>query len=164
MFVTLPLPTANADPNEALRQYVEACQGYSNADIDLAVKQFLSGLVKGQNPDFAPTPARFAQQLRANLDYRATSIQSQKRLVQQFREQEIDEQWAGRRTPESQERVKSALDQFKANDKERTPEEIVEAKEQLRKSDVLFADQFVEVDGLKVSQSLITQLMSERNN
>lgn len=157
MFVTLPLPTANADPNEALRQYIEACQGYSNADIDLAVKQFLSGSVKGQNPDFAPTPARFVTQLRANLDYRASSIQSQNKLLEQFKDQELDEEWASKRTPEAKAKVQSMLEAIRDQNKpdKRTPEEIQKAKDDLAKQDQFFADQFIESpSGVPVSKSL----------
>lgn len=139
--------------------YLEQCSGYSNADIDLAVKQFLSGSVKGVSAGWAPTTAQFAQQLRANLDYRASSVQSHNRLLEQFKEREEDEEWAAKRTPEARAKVKSMLDAIAEKEKTRTPEEIAQAKAALAKHDALYADEFIESPtGVKVSTHLVEKL------
>lgn len=159
MFVALPLPTANADPDEALRIYYESCQGYSNDDIDLAVRQFMSGTVEGHNPSFAPTVAQFSKQLRENLNYRASHVQKQNMLLEQFREQEKDEEWQAKRTPEMRAKVKEILDSFQKKREEKTPEEIAEAKEMLIRHDNFYADQFIETDsGIPVSNYLASKL------
>lgn len=159
MFLTLPLPTANADPEEALRVYYEVCQGYSNADVDLAVQQFIEGTVVGHNPSFAPTAAQFSKQLRENLNYVAEQNQRRNNLLTQMHEQEIDEQWQKRRTPEAKAYVKSVLDAMKAKETEKTPEELAQAKEDIKKHDAFYAYQFEEqVPGVKVSSYLIKKL------
>lgn len=159
MFLTLPLPTANADPEEALRAYIEECRGYSNDDVDLAVKQFTSGLVKGVNKGFAPTTAQFSAQLRANLDYQAEQNQRRNNLRLQYQERQIDEEWQHRRTPAAKARVKGMLDQMKEKARERTPQEIAAAREMLAKLDHHFADDFIEGSSeFPVSSYLARQL------
>lgn len=159
MFLVLPLPSGNSDPNEALRLYFDECQGYSNDDIELACRQFRSGTVKGVNPGWAPTTAQFASQLRENLNYHVRSVQSRNMLLSQFREQEIDEEWQNRRTPEAKAYVRSVLESIKENEKKRTPEEVAQAKENIKRHDAFYADQFQErVPGVKVSSYLIEKL------
>lgn len=165
LFLALPLPSGNSDPNEALRLYLEVCQGYSNDDIELAVKQFISGTVKGVNPGWAPTTAQFSIQLRENLNYRASAVQSKNLLLGQFKEQELDEEWQARRTPESKAYVKSVLDAIKAKEKTKTPEEIAKAKEDMKKLDAFYADRFEErVPGVRVSSYLIQKLEQSNGN
>lgn len=165
MFLVLPLPSGNSDPNEALRLYFEECEGYSNADVDLACKQFRSGTVKGVNPGWAPTTGQFATQLRENLNYRASAIQSQNLLLGQFREQELDEEWQARRTPEAKAYVKSVLDAIKTKERTKTPEEIARAKEDAKRHDAFYANEFEErIPGIKVSSYLIDKLRYETFN
>lgn len=162
LFLALPLPSGNSDPNETLRLYFEVCQGYSNDDIDLAVRQFIAGTIKGVNPGWAPTTAQFSVQLRENLNYRADQVQKRNHLIAQFKEQELDEEWQAERTPEMRAKVAAMLDSFKKGREEKTPEEIAEAKEMLRRHDNFYADQFIETDsGIPVSQYLVSKLRSE---
>lgn len=161
MFATLPLPTANADPEEALRVYYETCQGYSNDDVDLAVRQFLSGTVVGHNAAFAPTAAQFAKQLRANLEYQSSQTQKRNMLLEQFREQELDEQWQAKRTPEQRAKVKAMLESFQKGREEKTPEDIEQEREWLSRHDQFYAEQFMETaSGTPVSKYLARQLGS----
>ena len=160
MFATLPLPAANTSPNEALRVYYEVCQPYSTEDVELAVKQFLSGTVKDFNPNFAPSAPRFAKQMHDNAEYRSSTVASRNLLLEQFREQELDEEWAAKRTPAAKAHVKSMLDavQEKAGP-ERKPEDVAKAKAALEKHDQFYADSFVETPaGLPVSSYLVSQL------
>ena len=160
MFSTLPLPAANANPAEALRTYYEVCQPFSTEDVELAVKQFLSGSVKDFNPNFAPTPPKFAKQLRANAEYRAKTNTSHNLLLEQFKEQEKDEEFRAHRTPEAKARVQSMLDAIKEETvPKRTPEEAARAKAMLEKQDQYYAADFVETpDGRKVSSYLLGKL------
>lgn len=68
LFLTCPLPASASDPVEALRVYLEICDGFYTEDIEFAVKQFLSGVVAGHNPSFAPTPPLMALELRRIRD------------------------------------------------------------------------------------------------
>lgn len=162
LFLALPLPSGNSDPNEALRLYFEVCQGYSNDDIDLVVRQFIAGTVKGVNSGWAPTTAQFSLQLRDNLNYRADQLQKRNHLIEQFKEQELDDEWQAKRTPEMRAKVAAMLEGFKKGREEKTPEEIAEAKEMLRSHDNFYADQFIETDsGISVSHYLASKLRSE---
>lgn len=162
LFLTLPLPTANADPDEALRVYYEECQGYSNDDVDLAVRQFMSGTVENHNPSFAPTAAQFARQLRSNLNYRADQNHRRSLLLTQFREQELDEEWQQKRSPEAKAFVKEVIDAMKKKEAERTPEERQMAQEWLHKTDRHFESRYVDECGVKVSKYLVDKLRNER--
>lgn len=160
MFATLPLPAANASPNEALRVYYEVCQPYSTEDVELAVKQFLSGTVKDFNPNFAPSAPRFAKQMHDNAEYRSSTVASRNLLLEQFREQELDEEWAAKRTPEAKARVQSMLEAAReAANPQRKPEDLAKAKAELEKHDQFFAGNFVEAsNGQHLSSYLVNQL------
>jgi len=163
LFLTLPLPTANADPDEALRVYYEECQGYSNDDVDLAVRQFMSGTVENHNPAFAPTAAQFAKQLRSNLNYRSDQNQRRSLLLSQFKEQELDEEWQKKRSPEAKAFVKEALEALRKKQTERTPEERQLAQEWLHKTDQRFESQFINESGVKVSKYLADKLRASED-
>lgn len=160
MFATLPLPNANADPAQALRVYYEVCQPYSSEDVELAVKQFLSGTVKDFNPNFAPSAPRFAKQMHDNAEYRSTTVASHNRLIEQFHEQELDEEWAAKRTPEAKAKVQSLLEAAQEQiAPQRKPEEAAKAKAALQRHDQFYAGTFVETpDGRQVSSYLLGQL------
>jgi hypothetical protein len=161
MFATLPLPTANADPREALRVYCEACSNYSTDDVELAVRQFIEGTVKNVNAAFAPTAPQFVTQMRANLEYTGKIRAGKNALLEQFKEQERDEEWAAKRTPEVKAHIREMVDGFvnSVDEKKRpkTPEEHAKEMEKLRRHDALFADQFGEYNGLKISSTLAKQ-------
>lgn len=158
MFATLPLPTANADPREALRVYCEACSNYSTDDVELAVRQFIEGTVKGVNAAFAPTAPQFVTQMRSNLEYTGRIRAGKNALLEQFKEQEKDEEWAAKRTPEVKAHIREMVEGFvnsvDEKKKPKTPEEYAKEMELLRRHDALFADQFLEYNGLKVSATL----------
>ena len=159
MFATLPLPNASADPSEALRVYCEVCAPYTADDVELAVKQFLSGTVSDFNTNFAPTAPRFAKQLHANSEYRAKSVSSRNALLEQFKEQELDEQWRAARTPEAKAKVQSMLDAIAEKQNERPPEDRAKAKAELERQDHYFAGDFVDgVGGIPISRSLASSL------
>jgi len=161
LFATCPLPSANTDPNQALKVYCEACSNYSADDVELAVKQFIEGTVKGVNAAFAPTAPQFVSQMRANLEYTGRIRAGKTALLEQFKEQERDEEWAAKRTPEVKAHVKKLVEAFVNNTDERkkpkTAEQIALDKEMLRRHDQLFADQFMEFNGVKVSATLAGQ-------
>lgn len=142
MFATLPLPNASADPAEALKAYYEVCQPYGTDDIEMAVRQFLHGMVKDFNPNFAPTAAKFATQLRANAEYRASINSSRNLMIEQFKEQELDEQWQAERTPEAKARVQSMLDALDVEQKATPEEDRAVAKARLEKHDRAFSNDF----------------------
>lgn len=127
MFATLPLPTANADPREALRVYCEACSNYSTDDVELAVRQFIEGTVKGVNAAFAPTAPQFVTQMRSNLEYTGRIRAGKNALLEQFKEQEKDEEWAAKRTPEVKAHIREMVEGFvnsvDEKKKPKTPEE-----------------------------------------
>lgn len=158
LFSTLPLPNANADPNAALRVYVEVCANYSAADAELAVRQFISGTVAGHNPAWAPTAAQFATQMRKNLDYTATQRASRNAMIEQFRQQDDDAEFRKNITPESIAKVRSMVEGFTAKIDERTPEQIAETQATLAKQDAYYAGDYIEVGDIRVSRSLAGQL------
>jgi len=161
LFATCPLPSANTDPNQALKVYCEACSNYSADDVELAVKQFIEGTVKGVNAAFAPTAPQFVSQMRANLEYTGRIRAGKTALLEQFKEQERDEEWASKRTPEVKATVKKLVDAFVANQDEKrkpkTPEQLALEADMIRRHDKLFADQFMEFNGVKVSATLAGQ-------
>lgn len=163
MFATLPLPTANADPREALRVYCEACAKYSTDDVELAVRQFIEGTVKGVNSAFAPTAPQFVIQMRSNLEYTGKIRAGKNALLEQFKEQERDEEWAAKRTPEVKAHIREMVDGFVNSVDERkkpkTDDEVAKEKEHMRRHDHYYADQFIETEsGIQVSVHLARKL------
>jgi hypothetical protein len=159
MFATLPLPAANASPTEALRVYYEICQPYSTDDVELAVKQFLSGSVKDFNPNFAPSAPKFAIQLRANAEYRASINSSHNLLIEQFKEQELDEQWQSARSPEAKARVQSMLSALEVEQKAKPKEDPAKVKARVDFHDSVFGGDFYQAkNGQVISGSLLHRL------
>lgn len=161
LFATCPLPSANTDPNQALKVYCEACSNYNADDVELAVKQFIEGTVKGVNAAFAPTAPQFVSQMRANLEYTGKIRAGKNALLEQFKEQALDEEWAAKRTPEVKATVRKLVDAFVANTDERkrpkTPAQLALEADMIRRHDQLFADQFIDYNGVKVSATLAGQ-------
>lgn len=156
MFATLPLPAANASPIEALKVYYEVCQPYTTEDVELAVKQFLSGAVKDFNPNFAPSAPKFATQLRANAEYRAKTNTSHNLLIEQFREQEKDDEFRAQRTSEAKARVQSMLNAIKEEQVAKPKVDPAKVKEHLEKHDRVFAGDFYQAkNGQVVSGDLL---------
>lgn len=159
MFATLPLPNASADPAEALKAYYDVCQPYGADDIDMAVRQFLHGMVKDFNPNFAPSAAKFATQLRANAEYRASINSGRNLLLEQFKEQERDEQWQAERTPEAKARVQSMLDALDVEQKAKPKEDPAAVNARLEKHDRVFSNDFyTAANGRVVSADLLNNL------
>lgn len=159
MFATLPFPNASADPTEALRVYFEICQPYTTEDVELAVRQFLAGTVKDFNPNYAPSGPKFAAQLRANAEYRAASLSSRHMLIEQFREQELDEKWQDARTPDAKAKVQSMLDEITARENARPAVDAAKAKASMEQHDRVFSGEFYQAsNGQVISADLAAQL------
>ena len=165
MFATLPLPNASANPTEALKVYYEVCQPYSTEDVEMTVAQFLAGSVKDFNPNFAPSAPKFATQLRANAEYRSSLTAGRNMLLEQFKEQELDEQWQAARTPEAKAKVQSMLDAIKTEEQARPPQDKAKVKAHLEAHDRVFASDFYQgANGQVVSGDLLRTMGIETFN
>lgn len=162
MLATLPLPSGNANPEEAVKVYFEVCQPYHTDMIELAIQQFVEGKVVGHNKAFAPTAAQLSNQIRVNTEHVASLNRFDRAAREQLQERDKDEAWMKSRTPESRERVKAIVEGFKEAEKERTPEQIAASREMVRRTDELFASEFVDHgNGVLVSSALQRKLLEE---
>lgn len=162
MFLTQPLPTANANPIEAAKVYLEVCQPYCTADILAAIDDFKNGKVSGFNKSFAPSAPVFATHLRS-IEAKRVRLESIHRdAVLQIAQRDRDDRFHKLKTPASRAKVKSMLDAFnakmEAKKDERTPEQKVRDAELLRKMETRVPGEFVEHGSYRVSQSLLKNL------
>jgi len=67
--------SAAIDPDMAIRAYLMAVEGIAQEAIARAARLFITGQVKDQNRDFAPSCAAFAEQCR----YQQASIDAERR-------------------------------------------------------------------------------------
>ncbi|TGQ11206.1 hypothetical protein EN858_14890 [Mesorhizobium sp. M4B.F.Ca.ET.215.01.1.1] len=62
-------PLTAGNPDLTISAFELAIQGLSPAAIIEAARRFNAGLVEGQSADYAPTPARFAQEARKRQEH-----------------------------------------------------------------------------------------------
>jgi hypothetical protein len=105
LFATCPLPSSTSEPDEALRVYLEICDGYSTNDIEFAVKRFLTGSVPGHNVSFAPTAPMMATELRRIDDENRKSVLTISQAREQIAQRDAAERFNSSKTKESRERV-----------------------------------------------------------
>lgn len=162
MFATCPLPSANADPEAALRVFFEVLDGHATDAIVDASRAFMAGSVPGYNPAFAPTAPQFVTQVRKIEEDRAKISGLRRKAIEQLTEREKDEQFKDSKSGESRKRV-ADLAKLTAMglvpEKKDDPEYRKRVKEQVAKEDALFSDNFVEQPGgIKVSKYLLKTL------
>ena len=110
LFLTCPLPTAGADPTEALRLFLNECTGYSTEDIEETISQFRAGKVMGQNRSFAPTEPMFADQLRRVSEERHRIDRLNQAARLQLEDRAKAKAFNDGKTAESRARVKAIIE------------------------------------------------------
>ena len=161
MLATMPLPSSTSNPDEAIRVYFEVCKPFYTGDILDAVEDFISGSVEGVNQAFAPSAAQLAARVRAGQNKRANYNQLENSARQQLLERDKHEEFEKFKTPEAVAAVRELVNNFVASvDEKKKPKKAEEAERELvrlRKLDALFADQFGEYNGIKISSTLAKQ-------
>jgi hypothetical protein len=166
LFITCPLPSANADPEAALRVFFEHLDGHYTEAIVAAANKFMIGDVVGYNPAFAPTVPQFLTVVRRIEDEQARLQSLHTQAVRQLEDRRADEAFQASKDPESMKRVaelaKLQAMNLSPESKPPTPEELAKRKEAMEKHDQFFADDFVEQpNGIKVSKYLLKTLNYE---
>jgi hypothetical protein len=111
LFATCPLPSAMNDPREALRAYLEACEGFDTDTITHAIMNFRSGLVEGHNASFAPPEPLFSRELRSVLNTRLKWDNLDRALQLQIEARDAAERFdTDEKTVENRARVKALVD------------------------------------------------------
>ncbi len=162
LFTTCPLPSANADPEAALRVFFENLDGHGTEAIVAAANKFMQGDVAGYNPAFAPTVPQFMTQVRLIEERSQIGRNLRNQAIKQLEARKQDEDFEAAKSAESRKRV-ADLAKLTAMglvpDKKEDPEYRKRVKEQVAKEDELFADQFeVMPNGIKVSKYLLKTL------
>ena len=159
----LPLNNPN-DPDEAkavAADYYAACEGYTTGAIVDTTEDFLFGRVEGVNRTWAPNIAQFSSHLRSVQSHLNGPRSMHNAAVKQIQQRDHDAEIEDSRTPESMARVRRMMDDFteKSNPTKRTPEQILAAKEALKRSDQRFSGEFLTIsEQVKISRTLAEQL------
>lgn len=165
MLATLPLPSATANPDEAIKVYFEVCKPFYTGDILAAVEDFVNGRVPDVNKAFAPSAPQLAAHVRSLETNRAKFTALENAAKQQLLERDKDADFEAGKTPEAvahvRELVKGFVDSLDEKKKPKTTDEIAAEKELLRRHDHFFAEQFLDTEsGTPVSKYLARQLGS----
>lgn len=158
----MPLPSSTSNPDEAVRVYFEVCKPFYTGDILAATDDFTNGRVDGVSQAFAPSAAQLAARIRSIMEARAKYNAMDSHARQQLLERDKDEEFAKLKSPEAialvKAMVKGFVDSHDEKKKPKTAEEIAKEREQIRRHDEVFADQFIEANGIMVSHSLLRSL------
>lgn len=103
-------PQFQADGAEdALRVYFEAVDPYETADIEAAVRNFLSGSAPGHNPAFAPSAPQVGAETRRVMSQRLEAEARSRAARPALPPPDIE------KTPEQRARAKALVEQTVAN-------------------------------------------------
>lgn len=162
MLSTLPLPTAKANPDEAIKTYFEVCEPFTTGDILDAIRGFIAGTVPGVNPTFAPSSAQLATHIRSLEEARNRSMALHQAARQQLLARDRDEDFEAYKTPDVRARVRRMMDEFEAAQQEakkETPAQMEARLERIRKTDQHFAGEFLTIsEQVKISKTLAAKL------
>lgn len=153
---------ANSVSRETVNIYLKAVEFFAVELIAEAVDRFAMGMVERKGRSFVPSADELATEIRnVRFQQGATNRLLSQGLKQiEAREREEAEIEAAR-TPEAMERVKRLMNEFRqsVSPDKRTPEEVAQMKERVRKTDALFSQAMIETEsGIPVSRSLLQSI------
>jgi len=165
MFRVCRLPLTNPDdpqePAKLSAMYLEACEGYTTGAIVDTCEDFTFGRVDGINRAWAPNVPLFASHLSSVQSHLNGPKSLHNAAVKQIALRDKDAEVEQSRTPEAMARVRSMMEGFveSVDPKQKTPEEIARAKEDAKRHDAFYANEFEErIPGVRVSSYLINKL------
>lgn len=157
----------NKVSRETVNIYLKAVEWFAVPLVSEAVERFATGRVDRKSRSFVPSADELATEIRSLRYSQGTSQRLLNHGRKQIEERDKDAEIEASRTPESMARVKSMAEAFKQsiNPDTRTPEDIAQIRESLRKTDQHFADDYIETpNGGLVSRSLADKLGYETFN
>jgi len=155
----------NKISRETLNVYLKVVSFFNVPLIAEAVERFSDGRVERKSRAFVPSADELATEIR-NVRYDQGKYGGMRRdAVKQIEDRDKDDDFAKLKTPATIALVKSMVKGFvDINDekaKPKTAEEIAKEREKIRRHDEIFADQFIEANGVMISHSLLRTLGKE---